>query len=177
MILNSFIFFTEHPNVKLFIGHGGLLGLQETVAAGVPILGIPVFGDQYINILQTVQNGYGELLEYKDINEENLRNIVNKMLTGEKYSRKAKEVSARFKDRPMNGIDTAIWWIEYVIRHKGAHFMKNPALKLYLFEYLMLDVYLFLVTVSLLLMFVIYKVVGYVKRFLTAKPKRKQKKH
>ena len=35
-----------HPNLKVFITHGGLLGTQEGVARGVPMLGIPIYADQ-----------------------------------------------------------------------------------------------------------------------------------
>ncbi|XP_037970930.2 UDP-glycosyltransferase UGT5 isoform X2 [Plutella xylostella] len=166
-----------HPNIKLFIGHGGLLGLQETIVAGVPILGVPVFGDQYLNILATVQNGHGELLEYKNINEENLRTVINKMLTNKRYKEKALEVSIRFKDRPMNGIDTAVWWIEYVIRYKGADFIKTPALKLGFIQYHMLDVYLFSVVLLLVPFIVLSKILSLFKSKKTQLvEKKKQKK-
>jgi hypothetical protein len=39
-----------HPNVKLFITHGGLLSTTEAAYAAVPVLGIPVFGDQKVNM-------------------------------------------------------------------------------------------------------------------------------
>lgn len=38
-----------HPNVKLFITHGGLLGTTEAIAEGIPVLGIPIFGDQRVS--------------------------------------------------------------------------------------------------------------------------------
>lgn len=41
--------FTGHPNVKLFISHGGLLGTQEAVACGVPMLIVPLYADQALN--------------------------------------------------------------------------------------------------------------------------------
>lgn len=39
-----------HPNVKLFISHGGYLGTTEATKEGVPVLGLPMFGDQGVSI-------------------------------------------------------------------------------------------------------------------------------
>ena len=39
----------SHPNVKLFISHGGYLGTTEATSEGVPILGLPIYGDQGVS--------------------------------------------------------------------------------------------------------------------------------
>lgn len=164
-----------HPNIKLFIGHGGLLGLQETIAAGVPILGLPVFGDQYLNIIGTVQNGHGEILYYEEINEHILRDKINKMLNDRKYIETARKVAMRFKDRPMKAMDTAVWWTEFVLRHKGADFMKPP--KMSYIAYQNFDVYLFLISSIGGLILVIIKLIRLVKKAITGnKTQKKQKK-
>ncbi|GBP64736.1 UDP-glucuronosyltransferase 2B31 [Eumeta japonica] len=136
-----------HPNIKVFIAHGGLIGMQEATFYGVPIVGIPVYCDQYNNLLLAEQNGYGKILDYHDINEHSLERILNEVLKDDSFRRRAREMSLRFRDRPMSALDTAVFWIEYVIRHKGADFMKNPALKLNWFAFQMLDVYVFVLVV------------------------------
>nr|CAI5845664.1 unnamed protein product [Callosobruchus analis] len=40
----------------------------------------------------------------------------------------------------MPGIEKAIWWMEYVIRHKGAKHLRNPIVDIPLYQYLMLDI-------------------------------------
>jgi UDP:flavonoid glycosyltransferase YjiC (YdhE family) len=35
-----------HPNIKAFITHGGMLSIQESVYNGVPLMGLPIYGDQ-----------------------------------------------------------------------------------------------------------------------------------
>lgn len=39
-----------HRNIKLFITHGGYLGTTEATFEGIVTLGIPVYGDQMVNI-------------------------------------------------------------------------------------------------------------------------------
>jgi glucuronosyltransferase len=53
--------------VKLFITHGGLLSTQEAITHGVPMLGIPIFGDQHLNMRKSEKSGYGILLEFNNI--------------------------------------------------------------------------------------------------------------
>lgn len=73
-----------HPNVKVFISHGGNLGSIEAVHFGVPVLGIPVFGDQKANIATSVERGYALSVALKDVTEENLGRALNEILTNKK---------------------------------------------------------------------------------------------
>jgi len=79
------IFFTAHPNVKLFISHGGLLGTTEAVHEGVPILSMPMFGDQLTNIKAVVRRGAAEMMNYGDLNEDEIFVKITSMLTNPMY--------------------------------------------------------------------------------------------
>lgn len=75
---------SAHPNVKLFITHGGLLSTTETVYHGVPIIAIPIFGDQKMNAYNAEQAGYGLTLNFKEITEETFSSVLEEILENPK---------------------------------------------------------------------------------------------
>lgn len=78
------MFVSAHPNIKLFISHGGLLGTSEAVYEGVPVLGIPIFGDQRTNIKALEANGAGELLDYNEISGEVVLEKIQRLINDPK---------------------------------------------------------------------------------------------
>ncbi|XP_065219641.1 UDP-glycosyltransferase UGT5-like [Planococcus citri] len=146
-----------HPNVKLFISHGGLLGMSEAVYEGVPILGIPIVADQRTNIKSLEANGAGELLDYNnEISNEVVLEKIQRLLNDPKYKENAKVLSDRYRDRPMSPLDTAVYWTEYVIRHKGAPHLRTAAADMPWYQYLLLDVIAFVVAVLVAGLLIIY---------------------
>lgn len=140
-----------HPNVKLFITHGGLLGATEALVEGVPMLGIPIYSDQKMNVLTAVKKGYGILMEYEEINQKLIEENLEKILKNPKYHENAQIHSNRFNDRIKTPEETTVYWVEYVIRHHGAPQLTSPAHNLNYFQRNLIDVYAFLIFISLLL--------------------------
>lgn len=77
-----------------------------------------------------------------------------------RYKERIIEVRRLLNDETANGLEKAIWWIEYVIRDKGALHLRNRVVDLSWYQYLMLDVYGFLALVVFVVCFVVYKVLG-----------------
>lgn len=69
-----------HPNVKIFISHCGLGGVVEAKHHGVPIIGLPVYGDQHSNAENVEKEGWGIKLGLTDLTEKSLTNAVNEIL-------------------------------------------------------------------------------------------------
>ncbi len=65
----------------------------------------------------------------------------------------AKKIGELFQDRQSDALQTALYWTEYVLRHKGAIHMRSPATKLHFISYYSLDVIAFL---TLLISLMIY---------------------
>lgn len=128
-----------HPNIKLFITHGGLLSTTESVYHGVPIVGIPVFGDQPLNMALAEKAGFGKKVDLEHLDEEHFMAAVNEVLTNIKYADHMKKISDRYRNQPQTPLETAVFWVEYVARHNGAPHMKSAGQELSFIQYHNID--------------------------------------
>lgn len=55
-----------------------------------------------------------------------------------------KLTSARFRDQMKSPLETAIYWVEYVARHKGAPHMHSASLNMSFISYHNIDVFVIL---------------------------------
>lgn len=66
--------------MKAFVSHGGLLSTIEAIYHGVPILGIPIFGDQKMNAAIATDKGYAVSVPYSELTEETLGKALTEIL-------------------------------------------------------------------------------------------------
>uniref|UniRef100_A0A1L8E195 UDP-glucuronosyltransferase n=1 Tax=Nyssomyia neivai TaxID=330878 RepID=A0A1L8E195_9DIPT len=129
-----------HPKVRLFITHGGILSTMEAIYHGVPVLGIPIFGDQAMNMAKAETAGYGKVLKFTNLTEDSVLLAINEMLTNDKYVTRARLISSRFRDQTEDPMSRAIYWVEYVARHKGAKHLVSGRQELNFIQYHNLDI-------------------------------------
>lgn len=75
---------------------------------------------------------------------------------GCRYRGRIKEIASIIRDQPMTGLERAIWWTEYVIRHKGASHLKSPLAGMPWYQYFLLDVLAFVLIVGILIMYMLF---------------------
>lgn len=155
-----------HPNIKLFISHGGISGIYEAVDAGVPVLGFPVFFDQSRNLKNLVDAGMAIVMNLDSVCQNTFKKAILELVNNKKYMQNAKMASELFKDRPMTPSKTVDYWTRYVIRHKGAPHLKSHALNLKWYQYFLLDVIAVFILVILLIFYIIYKTFGFIKKIM-----------
>lgn len=117
-----------HPKIKLFITQGGQQSMEEAIDRAVPMIVIPFLGDQDSNAKRMVQRGIGHHLELHSLTESKLNEIIKEMLKP-KYKENIKNLRELVYDQPMTSRERAVWWTEYVIRHKGAKHLEYPGRK------------------------------------------------
>ncbi|KAE8736790.1 UDP-glycosyltransferase-15, partial [Frankliniella occidentalis] len=132
-----------HPKTVLFMTHGGLMGTLEALHSSVPMLGLPLFADQMSNMHLYKSLGIADQLDPHDHAAMTKAVVLAKLrnMTGDAgYRERAREIASLFRDRPRRALDEAVWWIEYVVRHRGAPHLRPLGADLPLYQYLLLDV-------------------------------------
>lgn len=74
-----------HSNIKAFLSHGGLNSIFETMYHGVPVVGIPFFGDHYDTMTRVQAKGMGILLDWRTMTESELYEALVKVINDPRY--------------------------------------------------------------------------------------------
>ncbi|XP_067435584.1 UDP glucuronosyltransferase 5 family, polypeptide G1 [Thunnus thynnus] len=130
-----------HPKTRVFVAHGGTNGMYEAIYHGVPVLGLPLLFDQFDNVLRLKVRGAARVVEAKSLTKDNFLEAIKDILETPSYRNNIQRLSKLHRDYPMSPMDTAIFWIEYVIRNQGAAHLRSAAFSLPWYSYFCLDVF------------------------------------
>ena len=115
------------------------------------------------NALDLERMGLAEVISYYEVDEENLLTAVKKVLEDPIYTENARKFGNLLTDQINKPLDRAVWHIEHLIRHPGMiEHIRPPVHDLAWYQYFMLDVLAFLLSLLLLFLFIIYKLVSWV---------------
>lgn len=160
-----------HPNVIAFYSHAGMLSCSESIQQGVPMIVMPIFGDQPSNAAAVEDSGLGVQLFLSDLNEQNLLDAFKKILDP-KFRAHVKRLSKLWNDRPHSAMDTAIYWTEFAARN-GNFTFRTRAADVPLYQYLCLDIVLVLGFIGFISLYTVKKVLS--KMFCVKKAKKAKK--
>lgn len=145
-----------HPFCKLAIMHGGLMSLQEAIYHGVPVLGFPLGVDRDNNLLKAVQMGIAKTLDWRTLTADIVYETISQMINNSSFRIQAQKYSALSRDTMRSPRETGAFWVEYVVRHKGAHHLKSKADNLNLMQYLLLDIIGEIFTIIIIFMIAVF---------------------
>ncbi|XP_008054150.1 UDP-glucuronosyltransferase 2B4-like isoform X3 [Carlito syrichta] len=146
-----------HPKTKAFITHGGTNGIYEAIYHGIPMVGIPLFVDQPDNIARIVTKGVALRVDFNTMSSTDLLNALKTVINDPIYKENAVKLSRIHHDQLVKPLDRAVFWIEFVMRHKGAKHLRAAVHDLTWFQYHSLDVIGFLLACVATVIFTITK--------------------
>nr|AHX56950.1 UDP-glycosyltransferase 211G1 [Strigamia maritima] len=136
-----------HSKIQLFITHGGLLSMQESVYHAVPVVAVPLFGDQGSNVARVQELEIGVKVDFHNISGSCMLDAVNTFLLYLQIQKNMLKYSALFRDRPVEPVEEAASWVEYTVKHNGAWHLKSSADDLNFFQYFLLDIMTFILII------------------------------
>ncbi|NXU47658.1 UD11 glucuronosyltransferase, partial [Turnix velox] len=146
-----------HPKTRAFITHGGSHGVYEGICNAVPMLLMPLFGDQMDNAKRIESRGAGLTLNILEMTSKDISTALKAIINEKKYKENIQRLSDLHLDRPIHPLDLAVHWVEFVMRHKGAPHLRPAAHDLNWIQYHSLDVMAFLLLVVSLSLFISFK--------------------
>ncbi|XP_064074700.1 UDP-glucosyltransferase 2-like [Vanessa tameamea] len=159
----------SHPNIKAFVTQAGLQSTDEAINAGVPLIGIPLLGEQWFNSEKYELHKIGIKLDIETLTEEIFRNAIEAVISDPSYRNNIIKLRSITRDQAYTPLQRAVWWTEYVLRHGGEH-LRSPAADMHWAEYYELELVLitlcvslaFLIIVSCLIRFAIYRITSHI---------------
>ncbi|KAM4733432.1 UDP-glucuronosyltransferase 2C1-like [Anableps anableps] len=148
-----------HPKTRVFITHGGTNGVQEAIYHGIPVVGLPLFFDQPDNLSRVRAKGAAVIVDIAMLDRHVFKEALMTVLYNSTYGDNMRTLSKLHRDQPVKPLDQAVFWIEYVIRHKGAHHLQTSSHKMSWFVYSSVDVFAALLAAALLVTFICISVV------------------
>ncbi|KAG6460585.1 UDP-glucosyltransferase 2 [Manduca sexta] len=150
----------RHPKIKLFITQGGLQSTDEAITAGVPMVTIPMLGDQWFNAERQVYHKIAIQLNLHTMTEDIFKNAINTIIEDESYRRNIDKLRQVMHDEPQSPVERAVWWTEHVLRHGGAEHLRSPAANMSWTQYYEIQLLLLLlaglVTALSIVVFIVY---------------------
>ncbi|KAF4113831.1 hypothetical protein G5714_006376 [Onychostoma macrolepis] len=166
-----------HPKTRAFITHGGTNSIYEAIYHGVPMVGIPLFGDQPDNLAHVKSKGAAVIMDnIKTTQPQELVDGLNAVINDPLYKENTVRLSRIHHDRPIKPLDEAVFWIEFVMRNKGAKHLRVEAHNLIWYQYHCLDVFAFLITILTVVLYAFYKMCKFFIMRCCFRSKRKSKK-
>ncbi|CAH1801958.1 unnamed protein product [Owenia fusiformis] len=131
-----------HPSTKLFVTHCGASALFQALHYGIPTVGLPFFWDQPFNCHKlTHKIMSGKTVMPIETTSEELKNAMQEVINDERYKHNANKTADIYHSQPIDPKKKLVYWIEYVIKHKGAHHLRsNAENELNVFQYYLLDI-------------------------------------
>lgn len=160
-----------HPKTRAFVSHGGTNGIYEAIYHGLPVLLLPLLFDQFDNAIRLEVRGGARVLELSTLTANDFLEGLEDVIKNPSYRSSMQKLSKLHRDRPLFPLDSAVFWIEYVLRNKGARHLRSQANSLPWYSYHCLDVLFVLLAIVLVALGVLVTLC----RLLCCRPNKKQK--
>uniref|UniRef100_UPI0037E80B80 UDP-glucuronosyltransferase 3A1-like n=1 Tax=Semicossyphus pulcher TaxID=241346 RepID=UPI0037E80B80 len=133
-----------HKKALLFITHGGQNSLLQAVYHAVPVLAIPLFGDQFDNVVRALTKGLGLAINPTNVTRELLSSTIQTVIQDKRFKSSALSLSRIHKSHPVPPAIRLVQWVEHILHAGGGTHLRPASLAQPWYQRYLLDVVLLL---------------------------------
>uniref|UniRef100_A0A7I4Y1X9 UDP-glucuronosyltransferase n=1 Tax=Haemonchus contortus TaxID=6289 RepID=A0A7I4Y1X9_HAECO len=139
--------------LSLFITHGGVNSMLESMNYGKPMIVMPLFADQLMNAKSIQRRGLGIIVEKHLLTKEILTAAIQQVLNDKSIARQCSLVKSLLKDRPRQYREDILKYTRAIIEYGRLEHLQMISRNMNVFQYLCLDVVLFELCIVLIVLF------------------------
>ncbi|KAF7639096.1 hypothetical protein Mgra_00001328 [Meloidogyne graminicola] len=162
----------KHPRLKLFITHGGYNSIMESARAGIPLIAMGFFADQYRNARVAERNGWALPFDKKLLlgGSDEFKESILKVIESQSYMESAKRTQRLVLNKPFSAEERLLRSIRFLelgsgklpellpeSRNMGMITLYNLDIAVLIFISLTLILALFVIIFRILLQFLAHK--------------------
>ncbi|XP_051038645.1 UDP-glucuronosyltransferase 3A1 [Phodopus roborovskii] len=163
-----------HPSIHLFVTHGGINSIMEAIQHGVPMVGIPFFGDEYENMVRVEAKKIGVSVQLQTLKAETFALTLKEVLEDKRYKSAAMAARATQRSHPLTPSQCLVGWIDHILQTGGGAHLKPRCFQQPWHMQYLLDVLLFLLGLTLGTLWLLKKVLGLLLKSLGMARKEKK---
>ncbi|XP_036382782.1 UDP-glucuronosyltransferase 3A1-like [Megalops cyprinoides] len=133
-----------HPKARLLVTHGGQNSILQAVYHGVPVLGVPLFGDQFDNLVRIETKGLGLILKPTELQREHLSSTMQRLIGDRSFKASAMALSRIHRSQPLSPGSRLVRWVEHILNCGGGSHLRPQSLQQPWYQRWLLDVGVFL---------------------------------
>uniref|UniRef100_F1L2U8 glucuronosyltransferase n=1 Tax=Ascaris suum TaxID=6253 RepID=F1L2U8_ASCSU len=158
-----------HPKLSAFVTHGGQNSVIESTNAGIPMICVPLFGDQMRNAKMAEKRQVALLLDKRFISSDSLSDAIRAVLYNQTYGESAKRLAQMIRKKPISARERVIKYTEFAAEFGPFDNLNSAGVRLNFFQYYLIDILLpaafILVLFVALLIFTLIRLMRLLSRF------------
>jgi len=143
----------KHSKTRLLIAHGGYNSFLEASKHGIPVVLMPLFADQFINVKRAERFGICETLDKLNLTPQKVEEAIRTVLTDKRFSQNSKRLAAMLSEKPSQ--ESMLNYGLKLAMLPRNHFALKAAQKLNFFQFYSLDVLIGLFCIPSVLLFLL----------------------
>ncbi|GMS86947.1 hypothetical protein PENTCL1PPCAC_9122 [Pristionchus entomophagus] len=133
----------NHPNLAVFITHGGMGSVQELALRGKPAILIPIFGDQPRNAAMIEHNRLGKVLGKLEIgNHEKIIALLKELMGNPEYANNSRRVAQMLLKKPFSSKEKLLKHVDFAAEFGPSSALRPQSQDMSFIQYHNLDILL-----------------------------------